>query len=72
MGGKSNQSYNRLAVIGGFEFFRHGRVVLRANMRDPIQTDGYRHGRFECFMSMWKHAEPVLRKSLTGGNDNAD
>jgi len=68
MSGKSNQSYNHLAVIAGAEFFRRGNVVLRANMRDPIQTDGYRHGRFECFMSMWQHAEPILRQNLTGGN----
>jgi hypothetical protein len=57
-------SYNRVAVMGGFEFFQRGDSILRARLDLPVMPDGYRCGRFECYASAWSRFEPMIRETL--------
>ena len=57
---KDKVSYGRVAVFGDFEYFQRGDGIYRAPLANPVMTDGYRCGRWECYPHGWTLLSEIL------------
>ena len=42
------------------EYFEKGGEIFRAPVSNPVMTDGYRCGRFECHSRQWGHLASLM------------
>jgi hypothetical protein len=55
------ESIGHLVVWGDFEYFMVNRQIFRANVNNPMGTDGFRQGaRYECTLEQWTTLKGIL------------